>query len=100
MSGALADAMGERLEPLTDGYNECEWDRRAVDPISAEALGLKTGVWRYLEEVRGEHRVLMRSDALRVVRRRERSGVRVFDDLQLVLLIFVEKTIKSRGMEF
>lgn len=42
----------------------------------------------------------MRSDALRVVRRRERSGVRVFDDLQLVLLIFVEETIKSRGMEF
>lgn len=36
---------------MPDGYDEGEWDRRAVDPISAEVLRLKTRVGRYLEEV-------------------------------------------------
>lgn len=43
--------MGERFQTLADGYNEGEWDRRAVDPISVEVLGLKTSVRGHLEEV-------------------------------------------------
>lgn len=66
MCGALADATSERFETLTDGYNEGKWDRRAVDPVSAEVLGLKTRVWRHLKEIRGEHRVLVGPDALRL----------------------------------
>ena len=95
MSGALADSMSERFETLTDGHNESEWDRRAVDPLSFKVLGLQAGMRRYLEEVGSEHGVLVRSDALRLVRRRERSNVGVLDDLQLVLLILVEETIED-----
>lgn len=47
----FADSMGERFQTLADGYNEGEWDRRAVDPISVEVLGLKTSVRGHLEEV-------------------------------------------------
>ena len=95
MCGALADPMSERFKTLTDGHNESEWDRRAVDPLSSEVLGLQAGMRRHLEEVRSEHGVLVRSNALRLVRRRKRSNVGVLDDLQLVLLILVEETIEG-----
>ena len=95
MCSALADSMSERFETLTDGHNESKWDRRAVDPLSSEVLGLQAGMGRHLEEVGSEHGVLVRSNALRLVRRRERSNVGVLDDLQLVLLIFVEETIEG-----
>ena len=51
MCGTLTDSMSERLKTLTNGYNEGEWDRRAVDPISPEVLCLQTHVGWYLEEV-------------------------------------------------
>ncbi len=49
MCGTLADAVGERLESLADSYNEGEWDRWAVNPLSVEILGLQTSVRRYLD---------------------------------------------------
>ena len=44
MGRALANSMSDGLQTLTDGYNEGEWDRWAVDPVPAEVLGLKTVV--------------------------------------------------------
>lgn len=44
MCSTFTNSMGDCLQTLTDGYNEGGRDRRAVDPISAEVLGLKTGV--------------------------------------------------------
>ena len=95
MCSALANSMSERFETLTDGHNESEWDRWAVDPLSSEVLGLQAGMRWHLEEVGSEHGVLVRSDALCLIRRRERSNVGVLDDLQLVLLILVEETIEG-----
>lgn len=36
--------MSQSLQTLTDGDNEGEWDRRAVNPLSIEILGLETGM--------------------------------------------------------
>lgn len=51
MCSTFTGSMRERLKTLTDGYNQSERDRRAVDPIPTQVLGLQTGVRRYLEEV-------------------------------------------------
>lgn len=68
MSGAFANAVGERFEALADGDDKGGGDGRAVDPVAVEVLGLEPGVRGDLEEVRGKHGILVGSHALILAR--------------------------------
>jgi hypothetical protein len=56
-------------------------------------LGLETFDFACLKEIASEHAVLVRSDTLAYAC----AVVRVFNDFQLVLLVFVEELIESCG---
>lgn len=71
MGGAFADAVSERFQPLADGHDQGGRDGRAVDPIAVEVLGLQARVRWYLEEVGGEHGILVGSHALVMARGRQ-----------------------------
>ena len=64
MGGTFADAVCEGFETLADCDDECGGERGAVNPFAMQVLSLKAGVGGHLEEVGGQHRVLVRADAL------------------------------------
>ena len=100
MGSRLADAMGKCLEALADSDNKCIFNGRAVDPLSPQILRLQAGVRGHLEEVGGEHGVLVGPDALgRVEGGGEGGSIGVFDDFELVLLVGVEETVEGVGGE-
>lgn len=105
VGGAGADAVGEGFQALADGHDEGPGDGRAIDPVAGEVLGLEAAVRGGLEEVRGQHGVFVRADALSVsVRKgwvrvavldREGAGVRILDDFEFMLLIGVEEAVEG-----
>lgn len=98
--GAFADAVGERFEALADCHDEGAGVGGAVDPVAGEVLGLEARVRGHLEEVGRQHRVLVGADALGLgAEGGEGAGVGVFDDFELVLLVFVEEVVEGCGGE-
>jgi len=79
----FADPACQRLEALSDGYDECACEGGDVDPFPAEVLGLQPVVRGGLQEVAGQHAVLVGADALALGSRVGGEGVDggVFDDL-------------------
>lgn len=90
VSSAGADAIGERFKALADGDDQGAADGWAVDPFSLGVLSLEAFHLAGLEQVASEHAVLVRSDSLA----NTRAVVGVFDDLQLMLLIFVKEPVE------
>ena len=88
----------EGLHPLPNGDNKRPRDRHGVDPLAAHILRLKTSLRRSLEQVRCQHAIFMRANALavqRVVTVRRSLGI--LYDLELVLLVFVKEAVEGRG---
>jgi hypothetical protein len=93
MSGAGADSAGEGLETLAYRHYQRAADWRAIYPLALSVLGLKTFDFACLKEIASEHAVFVRPDTLA----HARAVVGVFDDFQLVLLVFVEELVESCG---
>lgn len=72
----------QRLEALPDGHDECACEGGDVDPFPVEVLGLQPVVRGGLQEVAGQHAVLVGADALAEGLRGGGEGVDggVFDD--------------------
>lgn len=98
--GRRAHARRERFETLSDGYDEGAREGGAVDPGAGGVEGLQTSMRGHLEEVAGEHTILVGPDALGLrllVREAEGGHVGVFDDFELVLLVRVEEAVEGCG---
>ena len=99
MGGGFADAVCECFEALPDCYDEGARDGRNVDPVAREVLRLKSTVGRRLEEIGGQHAILVGAHALafRATFVVQGGYVGVFDDFDLVLLVGVEEAVECRG---
>jgi hypothetical protein len=100
VGGARADAVRERFEALADGHDEGAGDGGAVDPFAGDVLGLEAAVGGCLQEVGGEHAVLVGSDALSaggflLFTQTKLRHVGIFHDLQFVLLVLVEEAVEG-----
>ena len=93
MSGAGADSAGEGLETLAYRHYQRAADWRAIYPLALSVLRLKTFDLARLEEIASQHAVLVRSDTLAYAC----AVVGIFDNFQLVLLVFVEELVESCG---
>lgn len=98
MSGAGANARSQSFEALADRNDKGAGEGRTVDPGAGKVLSLEASVGGYLQEVGSEHGVLVGTYTLGLLSR-EGSGVWVFHDFELVLLVFVEEAVKGRGGE-
>jgi len=98
--GAAAHAARQGLQTLAKGDDERAVDGQSVDPCALKILRLQTGLAGDLQQVGGQHRVLVRADALareHVVLPGADVDLGVLDDLELVLLVGVEEARKGVG---
>lgn len=91
-----ADAASQRLERAANVDHQRARDRRHGQPDTGLVLDLEPRMRRALQEEGEETRILVWANALRLV---VRLRLRVFDQLELVLLRILEELVKGRWGE-
>ncbi|KAK2598585.1 hypothetical protein N8I77_011985 [Diaporthe amygdali] len=93
----------QRLHPLPDRHHQRPGPRRAVDPLAPRVLRLQPPVPARLQQVAGQHRVLVGAHALPLAVvvaaavQAQLARVRVPHDLELVLLVRAADVLVERA---